>query len=148
MKIYLSRTKWKRKKKIYKIIIFINILFITGALFGYYIITPLTINFLSNYQLDVSIINEFDITSYVSTILTLTLISGIIAQTPIIIYYLMKHKIITPKIMKKYRKQSIVMILFISAIITPPDIISQLLIGIPLIIMYEISIIAFKTMKN
>jgi sec-independent protein translocase protein TatC len=60
----------------------------------------------------------------------------------------MKHKIITPKIMKKYRKQSIVMILFISAIITPPDIISQLLIGIPLIIMYEISIIAFKTMKN
>ena len=132
------------KKKNYKVIILINILFIIGILFGYYIITPLSINFLSNYKIDNSIINEFDITSYISIIFTLTIICGFLFQIPIIVYYLTKYQIISPKIMKKYKKESIIIILTISAIITPPDVMSQLLIGIPMIILYEISIIISK----
>jgi len=109
-------------------------------LFGYYIITPLSINFLSNYQVDPSVMNEFDITSYVSTVTMLVLACAIIFQLPVVVYFLSKAGFITPSLMKRFRKHAIVVILVLGALLTPPDPISQILIAFPLFGLYEISI--------
>jgi sec-independent protein translocase protein TatC len=119
---------------------FVSLLFITGILFGYFIVSPLSINFLANYQVDPSILNEFDITSYVSTISMLVLACGIMFQLPIVIYFLSEAGIVTPSLMRAYRRHAIVVILILSAIITPPEVISQILIALPLLVLYEISI--------
>ena len=120
---------------------FVSLLFMMGVSFGYYIISPLSINFLSNYSLDTSISNEFDIISYVSTISMIVLACALMFQLPIVVYFLSKAGLVSPQLMKRFRRHSIVVILVISAILTPPDIISQILIAIPLLLLYEVSII-------
>lgn len=130
-------------------VFFVSLLFITGILFGYYVVAPLSINFLASYSVDPSIINEFDITSYVSTLAMLVLACGLMFQLPMIVYFLSKAGLVHPELMKTYRKHSIVVILFVSAILTPPDVISQLLIGLPLMFLYEVSItISARVLKN
>lgn len=119
---------------------FVSLLFLMGIFFGYYIVSPLSINFLANYQVDPSILNEFDITSYVSTLSMLVLACGLMFQLPIIIYFLSEAGIVTPELMRTFRRHAIVVILIVSAIITPPEVISQILIALPLLILYEISI--------
>jgi sec-independent protein translocase protein TatC len=119
---------------------FVSLLFALGVLFGYYIVLPLSINFLSTYQVDPSILNEFDITSYVSTVTMIVLACAVMFQLPVVVYFLTEAGIVTPSLMKTYRRHSFVVILLISAIITPPDVFSQVLISIPLIFLYEISI--------
>jgi sec-independent protein translocase protein TatC len=119
---------------------FVSILFISGVLFGYYIIAPLSVNFLSNYRVDPSIVNEFDITSYTSTLSMIVLASGLMFQLPVVVYFFTKAGFVTPSLMRTFRRHSIVVIFIISAIITPPDVFSQILISIPLIFLYEISI--------
>ena len=121
-------------------VFFVSMLFGLGVLFGYYIVAPLSINFLSNYQLDPSILNEFDIVSYVSTVTMLVLACAIMFQLPVVVYFLSKAGIVTPALMRQFRKHSIVVILIISAIITPPDVMSQLLVAFPLVILYQIGI--------
>jgi sec-independent protein translocase protein TatC len=118
----------------------ISSLFFLGVSFGYFIMAPLAVYFLSSYQISDAISNEFDITSYVSTIATLVLGSGILFQLPVVIYFLTQVGMVTPKFLKQYRKHAIVIILIIAAIITPPDPLSQTLIGIPLLLLYEFSI--------
>ena len=118
----------------------ISFLFFLGSAFGYYILSPLAIYFLSTYQVSEIVVNEFDITSYVSTVTTLILGSGILFQLPMVVYFLTQVGIITPAFLKQYRRHAIVIILIISAIITPPDPISQTIIGIPLLLLYEFSI--------
>ncbi len=119
---------------------FVSLLFLLGVAFGYFIVTPLSINFLSSYQLDESIVNEFNISSYISTLITLTLGCGIMFQLPMLAFILSKMDIVTPTLMRTYRKHAIVVILIVAAIITPPDVISQILISIPLFLLYELSI--------
>ena len=118
----------------------ISFLFFLGVSFGYFIMSPLAVYFLSSYQISDVISNEFDITSYVSTIATLVLGSGILFQLPVVIYFLSQIGMVTPKFLRQYRKHAIVIILVIAAIITPPDPLSQTLIGIPLLLLYEFSI--------
>lgn len=119
---------------------FVSLLFLMGILFGYYLVTPLSVNFLASYQVDPSILNEFDIGSYLSTISMLVLGCGIMFQLPIVVFFLSKAGIVTPMLMRAYRKIAIVVILVLSAIITPPDVVSQILVSIPLLILYEVSI--------
>jgi sec-independent protein translocase protein TatC len=122
-------------------VFYVTFLFFTGVLFGYYIVSPLAINFLANYKLDDSIANQFDITSYISVLATLTLASGLAFQLPVVAFVLSKVGIVNPKFMREYRKHAYILILVLSGIITPsPDIISQVLVSIPLIILYELSI--------
>ena len=119
----------------------VTFLFFLGVLFGYYIIAPLSINFLANYKLDEAIVNQFDITSYMSTLCMLVLGSGLMFQLPVLIYVLSAMGIMTPMFMRTYRKHAIVIIFFVAAIITPsPDILSQVLVAFPLILLYELSI--------
>ncbi len=119
---------------------FVSLLFLSGVLFGYFIVSPLSINFLANYQVAPSILNEFDIISYVTTISTLVVASGLMFQLPIVVYFLSKAGLVTPELMKAYRRHAIIVILLISAIITPPDPITQVLIAFPLLFLYQISI--------
>jgi sec-independent protein translocase protein TatC len=129
-------------------VFFVSMLFFAGAAFGYFILAPLSINFLANYQLDPSILNEFDITSYVNTLVMLVLASAIMFQLPVVIYFLSMSGLVTSSMLKTYRRHSIVVILIISAIITPPDVISQLLIAMPILVLYEVGIVIAKRLEK
>jgi len=121
-------------------VFWVSLLFLIGVNFGYFIIAPLSINFLSNYHVDPSIRNEFDITSYVSTVIMLILACAFVFQLPVVVYFLSKIGFVSPKLMRRFRKHAIVVILILGALLTPPDPISQILIAIPLLGLYEISI--------
>lgn len=126
-----------------------SFLFFLGVLFGYYIVTPLSINFLGTYSVSSEISNEIDISSYISLVRSSALASGIIFELPIIIYFLTKIGLVTPELLKKYRKFALVIVLIISAIITPPDIASQVIVAIPILILYQVSIyISRVVVKN
>lgn len=129
-------------------VFFVTLLFLTGILFGYYIVAPISINFLTNFKLDESILNEIDLTSYVGTVMMLVLACGIMFQLPVVVYFLTKAGIITPEFLRTYRKHAIVVILVLSALLTPPDVISQILMCFPLLFLYEISIIVSNTIKK
>ncbi len=124
-------------------VIIASILFIIGILFGYFVLFPMSYNFLINYQLSdgnfVHTQNTLD--DYISLISTMTLVSGIVFELPIMVYLLSKIGILTPTFMRKYRKYAIVVILIVAAVITPsPDITSQMVVAIPMYLLYEISI--------
>ena len=122
-------------------VFYVTILFFSGVFFGYYVVTPLAINFLANYKLDESIANEFNISSYISTVATLTLACGIAFQLPFVVFVLSRVGVLTPGFMREYRKHAMIVILIVAAVITPsPDIYSQILVAIPLLMLYEISI--------
>lgn len=125
-------------------IIVASLLFFVGVLFGYYVITPLSINFLGSYQVSSQVFNDFDLSSYISLVRASVLASGLIFELPIIIYFLTKIGVVTPEILKKYRKFALVGVLIISAVITPPDIASQVIVAIPVLILYEVSIFISK----
>ena len=127
---------------------YVSILFFIGVFFGYFILTPISINFLANYQLDPSILNEFDIISYVGTITTLVLASGLLFQLPMIILFLTKAGIVNKEILRSYRKHAIVVILVFGAMLTPPDPFSQIVMAIPLVGLYEISILISSKVKK
>ena len=123
-----------------------SLLFFLGVLFGYYVVTPLSINFLGKYQVSETVFNDFDLSSYISLVRASVLASGLIFELPIVIYFLTKVGIVTPDFLKKYRKYALVIVLILSAIITPPDIVSQIIVAIPVLILYEVSIIISKIM--
>ena len=127
---------------------YVSFLFFIGILFGYFILTPISINFLANYQIDPSILNEFDIISYVSTVSTLVLASGLVFQLPMVIYFLTKAGIVNKNMLKEYRRHAMVVILVFGAILTPPDPFSQIVLAIPLIGLYQISIYISGRVKN
>ncbi|MCG8309988.1 MAG: twin-arginine translocase subunit TatC [Cytophagales bacterium] len=129
-------------------VFFVTLLFLSGVLFGYFIVSPISINFLTNFTLDDSIMNEIDLNSYVSTVMMLVLACGIMFQLPIVVYFLTKAGIISPEFLKTYRKHAIVVILVLSALITPPDVISQILMCFPLMFLYEISIMVATAIKR
>lgn len=117
-----------------------SVLFFLGVPFGYYLITPLSINFLGKYQVSEKVLNEFDIGSYIALVRSSVIACGLIFELPIVIYFLTKIGLVTPPFLRKYRKFALVIVLIISAIITPPDILSQIIVAIPVLILYEISI--------
>jgi sec-independent protein translocase protein TatC len=119
----------------------ISLLFAAGVSFGYYVIAPLMVYVMVNYSISDMIVNEFDITSYVSTFVALVFGSGVLFELPVVIYFLSKIGLVTPKFLRRYRKHSIIVILVIAAIITPPDPLSQTVISIPLYLLFEISIL-------
>ncbi|SDB22845.1 Sec-independent protein translocase TatC [Flavobacteriaceae bacterium MAR_2010_188] len=121
-------------------IIVTSLLFFIGVLFGYYIVTPLSINFLGSYNVSSEISNEIDLSSYIGLVRSTAIASGLIFELPIIIYFLTKVGVLTPQILKKYRKIALVVVLILSAIITPPDIASQVIVAIPILILYQVSI--------
>lgn len=121
-------------------ILIASFLFFLGVLFGYYIVAPLSINFLGTYQVSKEVLNEFDLSSFIATVRSSVIACGILFELPIIIYFLTKIGIVTPEIMKKYRKIALVVVLILSAVITPPDVASQIIVAVPVLILYQVSI--------
>lgn len=121
-----------------------SLLFFVGVLFGYYVITPLSVNFLGNYSVSDIVNKNFKIGSYISIIKSSVLASGLMFELPIVIYFLAKMGLVTPDFLKTYRKHAIVLVLILAAIITPPDVISQIIVTIPVVLLYELSIIIAK----
>lgn len=126
------------------IVFSVSMLFAIGLVFGYFVVTPLSINFLANYSLSDVIDNKIEVGSIVGMVATLALACGFMFQLPVASYILAKAGIVTPQLMKTYRKHALVAILVISAIITPPDVISQIIIALPLMLLYEVSISVCK----
>ncbi len=142
---FVSPGLYEKERKNARGFIFIaSLLFFIGVLFGYYIVTPLSINFLGNYSVSSEIFNDFDLSSYIGLLRASVLASGIIFELPIIIYFLTRVGIVSPEFLKKNRKISLVVVLSLSAIITPPDVVSQIIVSIPILILYEVSIIIAK----
>lgn len=117
-----------------------SLLFYLGALFGYYIIMPLAVNFLATYSVHASIVNQFQLYSYVRILLSTVISTGIVFEMPLLIYFLSRMGIITPAFLKKYRKHVIVILLIVAAIITPPDVLSQLIVAGPLYLLFELGV--------
>lgn len=129
------------RKNVKGVVFGVSFLFFVGILFGYYIISPLAINFLANYKLDPSIENSFDVTSYISTLCMMALGGGVIFQLPVVVYFLSVMGMMTPMFMKNYRRHAIIVMAVISAIVTPsPDVLSQMLMLVPMLLLYELSI--------
>jgi len=121
-----------------------SLLFFMGVLFGYYVVTPLSVRFLGTYTVSSEVFNDFDLSSYTALIRASVLASGLIFELPILIYFLTKVGLVTPELMRKYRKISLVLVMFLSAVITPPDVASQIIVAIPVLILYELSIFISK----
>lgn len=117
-----------------------SLLFLMGILFGYFIITPLSINFLGSYRVSDIVNNQINITSYIGSVTSVALSAGITFELPIVVFFLARIGVVTPEFMRKYRKHAIVLVLLVAAVITPPDIFSLILVTIPLILLYELSI--------
>jgi sec-independent protein translocase protein TatC len=126
-----------------------SMLFFIGVCFGYFLLAPLSIHFLSSYEISSDVVNQINIRSYIGTLTSICLATGLVFELPIVAFFLTKIGVITPTFMRKYRKHAIVVIFVLAAIITPPDIFSQSLVAIPLLILYEISIfISGRVMKQ
>ncbi|MEL0145945.1 MAG: twin-arginine translocase subunit TatC [Schleiferiaceae bacterium] len=126
------------------VIFFTTLLFVAGVLFGYYVIVPLSVQFLGTYAVSAEVVNRIDLTSYISMVSSVTLATGILFQLPIAVYFLSKVGVVTPTLLKNYRRHAIVGILLLSAIITPPDIASQVLVTLPVLVLYQISIMVSR----
>lgn len=115
-------------------------LFFLGVLFGYYLIVPFSLDWLAGYSISSQVVNQINILSYISSVTSIVIAGGIAFELPILVYFLSKIGLLTPKFLRKYRKHSYVVLLIIAAIITPPDVLSQMIVTIPLVILFEISI--------
>jgi len=137
----------KEKKNIKYFIAIASFLFFVGVAFGYFVLVPLSINFLANLTVSDMIQNQIDIDSYIGLVKSTSLATGLVFELPVVIYFLSRLGLVTPKFLRDYRKYAYVIILIIAAIVTPPDVISQMIVTIPLIILYEVSIFISKVVN-
>jgi sec-independent protein translocase protein TatC len=117
-----------------------SVLFLLGVLFSYFLIVPLTVNFLGTYHVSETVFNQISLSSYINTVVSVTFAVGLVFELPILVYFLTKIGLLTPEFMKNNRKYIYLIMLILSAIITPPDMFSQILVVFPLIALYEFSI--------
>lgn len=122
-------------------IFYTSILFLLGVSFGYFVIAPLSVNFLANYSVSKEVGNYINLSSFISTVTMVTIACGVLFELPIFIYFLSKIGLVSAATLRKYRKHSMVGILIAAAIITPPDIASQIIVAIPLGLLYELGIL-------
>jgi sec-independent protein translocase protein TatC len=130
------------------VILWVSTLFFIGVLFGYFVVAPYTINFFANFTIDENVENIWTINSYFSTMIPLILGSGMAFQLPLVLYFLAKIDIVSTAFLKKYRKHSILVIVIAVSAITPPDMLSTIVCSIPLILLYEVSIILCKGVER
>lgn len=134
--LYVKERRYARRA-----VFVMSFLFIVGVLFSYYLMVPWTLNFLGTYQVSTMVVNQISLSSYISTVTSTILGVGIVFELPVVVYVLAKIGIITPALLKNNRKYAFVIILIVAAIITPPDVFSQMIVTIPLYALYEISVI-------
>ncbi|MCB9224717.1 MAG: twin-arginine translocase subunit TatC [Crocinitomicaceae bacterium] len=135
-------------KAVRGIVVFVSILFFIGIAFGYFIIAPLTVQFFGNWQMAERIENNITINSYLKTIVSTVFFTGLLFLLPVVIMIFSKLGIITSTWLKKYRKHSFVAVLIVAAIITPPDLFTQIIVSIPIVLLYELGILIAKRIEK
>ena len=139
---------YKEEQKAARGFVFVcSSLFLTGVLFGYYVIAPFAVKFLSGFDLP-GVVNKPTLASYISYLVMFTLPAGLTFELPVVVYFLAKVGLVSPEGMRQYRRHAIVVILIGASIITPPDVVTQFLIGVPLYFLYEISILIAKRVQK
>lgn len=142
---FISPALYSNERKYAKLFLLISsLLFFIGVMFGYFVLVPLSINFLANFTISSVVENQIDINSYISLVKTTSLATGLVFELPIIIFFLTYLGLITDAFLKEYRRYAYVLILIVAAVVTPPDVISQMIVTIPLVILYEVSILISK----
>jgi len=142
---FISPALYSNERKYAKLFLLISsLLFFIGVMFGYFVLVPLSINFLANFTISSVVENQIDINSYISLVKTTSLATGLVFELPIIIFFLTYLGLITDAFLKEYRRYAYVLILVVAAVVTPPDVISQMIVTIPLVILYEVSILISK----
>ena len=138
---FISPALYSNEKKNARVFIFFSsLLFFIGVLFGYFVVIPMSVNFVATFTVSSVVLNQFTLDSYIGMVKTSVLASGLFFELPIIIYFLTKLGLVTPAFLRKYRKYAIVLVLIIAAIVTPPDVVSQTIVAIPMLLIYEASI--------
>ncbi len=142
---FISPALYEREKKYsYLVAVIIYFLFILGLLMSYFVLFPISFQFLANYQVDDEIVNTITLDSYISTFTTLTFLMGIVFQLPIFAFVLGKMGFIDADMLKQYRAYAFIIIMIVAAIITPPDIFTLILVTIPIYGLYETSILVLR----
>lgn len=151
---FISPALYEKERKHAKYFITVaSILFFLGVLFGYFVIVPMSVNFLATFSVSEVVKNEFNLDSYIGMVKTSVIASGLFFELPIIIYFLTKLGLVTPNFLRTYRRYAIVIVLIIAAIVTPPDVVSQITVAVPMLLIYEASIfisvyVEKKKLKN
>lgn len=125
----------------------IYVLFILGVLMSYFVLFPISFRFLGTYSVSARVVSNITLDSYISTFVSLTLVMGVVFQLPVIAFFLGKMGVVTSEMLANYRKHSFVIIMLIAAIITPPDLMTLILVTIPLYLLYEVSIWVVKRVE-
>lgn len=142
---FISPALYEKEKKNARVFIFTSsLLFFLGVLFGYYVVIPMSVNFVATFTISDVVKNQFTLDSYIGMVKTSILASGLFFELPIIIYFLTKLDLVTPEFLRKYWKYAVVIILIVAAIVTPPDVVSQTIVAIPMLLIYEVSILISK----
>jgi sec-independent protein translocase protein TatC len=138
----------KERKHATGAVFYSTLLFMLGILFGYFLIVPLSTHFFGSYRVSAEVVNQINLNSYISSVTTVILGSGIVFELPIIIYFLSKVGLISSEFLISYRRHGYIVLLLLAAIITPPDIFSMLLVSGPLIALYELGVILSKRIEK
>jgi sec-independent protein translocase protein TatC len=147
---FISPALYDKEKKNAKVFIFVSsMLFFLGVLFGYFVVIPMSVNFVATFSISDVVKNQFTVDSYIGLVKTSVIASGLFFELPIIIYFLTKLGLVTPMFLRKYWKYAVIAILIVAAIVTPPDVVSQVIVAIPMLLIYEVSIFISKVVyKN
>lgn len=140
--------KQNEMKSVRGIVWFVSVLFFLGVLFGYYVVAPLSVQFLGNWQMAEQIKNNITINSYLTTIVSTVFFTGLFFLLPVVILIFSKLGMVTPGFLRKYRKHAFVVVLIISAIITPPDLFTQIVVSIPILLLYEFGILISRNVEK
>ncbi|MEI7525625.1 MAG: twin-arginine translocase subunit TatC [Mariniphaga sp.] len=138
----------KERKHATGAVFYSTLLFLTGILFGYFLIVPLSTHFFGSYRVSAEVVNQINLNSYISAVTTIILGSGVVFELPIVIYFLAKVGLVSSGFLKSYRRHAYILLLLLAAIITPPDVFSMLLVSGPLIVLYELGVVLAKGIER
>ena len=124
-----------------RIAVAVYTLFIAGVLMSYYLLFPFAFRFLGTYQVDARVVNHINLDSYITTFTTLTFLMGVVFQIPVVTFFLSKMGVVDAEIMAHYRRHAVVLIALVAAVITPPDLLTLVLVTVPMYALYEASIV-------
>lgn len=126
----------------------IYVLFLLGVLMSYFVLFPISFRFLGTYSVSAKVVSNITLDSYISTFVSLTLVMGVVFQLPVVAFFLGKLGFVSSELLSKYRKHSFIVIMLVAAIITPPDLMTLILVTIPLYLLYEVSIRVVKWVES
>ena len=136
------------KKHSVSVAVTMYLLFVIGVLMSYFVLFPISFRFLGTYSVSGMVESNITLKSYISTFTTLTLVMGLVFQLPVIAFFLGKLEVVSASMLKQYRKYAFLIIMVVAAIITPPDLMTLILVTIPLYLLYEVSILVLKRMEK